>query len=174
MGIFTIGHSTRTQEEVGALLKKYSIDTLVDIRSYPSSKHQPQWNKYAINENKLGVKYVWIKELGGRRSKQKVDPDINGAWTHPSFHNYADFIQTKEFEVGLNKLLNIPNRVAYMCSEAVWWKCHRRIVSDVLEVKGYEVYHIMDDGLSRHKISEFSEVTDGIITYPSKQLTLVR
>ena len=144
--IWTIGHSTRSLEEFLQLLKSFDIQLLADIRTFPGSRRYPHFNKESISESlrKESIDYVHLVELGGRR---KPEPDsINTSWRHASFRGYADYMQTSAFHQAIAKLENLAlnKKVAYMCSEAMWWKCHRALVSDYLKVKGWKVYHIMD------------------------------
>lgn len=175
MNIFTIGHSTRTREEFSELLTAHGIDMLVDVRSYPGSRHCPQFNT-EVMPGWLPVPYVHLGSIGGRRRAQGIDPAVNAAWTHASFKNYADYATTPEFDKGLSDLemLTANGNVAYMCAEAVWWKCHRRIISDHLVVRGWNVQHIMSvSKLDTHKLSPFAQVVDGELTYPSEQPELI-
>jgi len=146
--IWTIGHSTRPLEEFIGMLKAFQIELLVDIRSFPGSRKFPQFNKenleISLSEN--NVQYTHLKKLGGRR-KVKSDSK-NTAWRNASFRGYADYMETAVFKEGLEELkkLAIKKRTAYMCSEAVWWRCHRSMVSDVLKFRGWKVNHIMGVG----------------------------
>lgn len=146
--IWTIGHSTRTFEEFLELLQSFRIEMLADIRSFPGSRRYPHFNKEALSAalKNNGIDYVHLPELGGRR---KPNPDsTNTAWRHPSFRGYADYMQTPAFVKAIEKLegLAMQHRLAYMCSEAVWWRCHRSMVSDYLKAGGWKVCHIMETG----------------------------
>lgn len=166
--IWTIGHSTHTLEELIQMLHAFKIKTLVDIRSYPGSRRYPQFNKEALEisipEN--NIRYIHLKELGGRR---KVNPDSkNTAWRHPAFRGYADYMGTEEFKNGIKKLEGFATKypTAYMCSEAVWWRCHRSMVSDYLKVKGWHVMHIM--GISKeeeHPFTAPARIIEGELSY---------
>jgi uncharacterized protein (DUF488 family) len=144
--IWTIGHSTRSIEEFLTILKSFNIEVLIDIRTYPGSRRYPHFNKEAmaksLHEN--GLEYIHMLALGGRR--KPVENSVNTSWKHPSFRGYADHMQSQEFVDAINDVQKIASRkkVAYMCSEAMWWKCHRSLVSDYLKVKGWNVQHIMD------------------------------
>ena len=149
--IWTIGHSTNTLAEFIAMLISFQIKLVVDIRSFPGSRRYPHFNKEALEtslpENK--IKYIHIRELGGRR---KVRPDsINVRWNHPAFRGYADYMETNAFKKAINELecLAYKERTAFMCSEAVWWRCHRSLVSDYLKLNGWTVIHIM--GIGKNK-----------------------
>jgi uncharacterized protein (DUF488 family) len=149
--IWTFGHSTRSQEEFVAVLQSFQIEVLVDVRRYPGSKKYPQFNTSAL-ETYLpasGIRYMPEEELGGRR---KPRPDShNTAWRNEAFRGYADYTETKDFEEGIAKLTEIATqkRTAYMCSEAVWWRCHRAIISDYLKERGWTVMHIMGKGIAK-------------------------
>lgn len=149
--VFTIGHSTRTVEEFVGLLRVGAVNLVVDVRRSPQSRTNPQFDlevlPLALATRQTG--YVRIEELGGRRPRSPtVPPDVNGYWTNRSFHNYADYAMSEQFRVGLSKLaeLSHQSRVAIMCSEAVWWRCHRRFVADYLLHQGRDVFHLMDLG----------------------------
>lgn len=166
--IWTIGHSTRTLEELVAMLHSFQIEMLVDIRSFPGSRRYPQFNKEALEisipEN--NIQYVHLKELGGRR---KVNPDSkNTAWRHPAFRGYADYMETDDFKGGIKTLEQIATKqpTAYMCSEAVWWRCHRSMVSDYLKVHGWNVMHIMDVAKeTEHPYTEPARIFNGELSY---------
>ena len=143
--IFTIGHSTRTIEEFLDLLFSFDIKILADIRRLPGSRKYPQFDQDALKKSleENGIEYVYIEDLGGRR---KISPDSkNTAWRNKSFQGYADYMETESFENGIKVLekLALEKNTAMMCSEAVWWRCHRSMVSDYLKSKGWEVLHIM-------------------------------
>lgn len=146
--IWTIGHSTHTLEELIAMLYSFEIKIVADIRSFPGSRKFPQFNKenLEISLPQNHIEYIHLKKLGGRR---KANPDSkNISWRHLAFRAYADYMQTEDFKEGIEELENIAikKRTAYMCSEAVWWRCHRSMVSDYLKSKGWKVMHIMAIG----------------------------
>jgi uncharacterized protein (DUF488 family) len=145
--LFTIGHSTRTIEELIQALQAHSIETLVDIRSFPMSRRLPHFNRESLEKTlpAAGIQYVWMKELGGRRKKTLADSP-NMALRNDSFRNYADYMLTPEFELGIARLITIGGslRAAYMCAESVYFRCHRMLVSDWLVAHGHEVLHIDD------------------------------
>lgn len=146
--IWTIGHSTRSLEEFIAMLKSFQIESVADIRSFPGSRKYPQFNREALEISlpQNNIRYFHLKNLGGRR---KASPDSkNTAWHHPAFRGYADYMETDEFKIGIQQLEQIAmqQRTVYMCSEAVWWRCHRSMVSDFLKLRGWEVLHIMGIG----------------------------
>ena len=149
--IYTIGHSTRTLSEFIELLQAEHIEWLADIRTVPLSRTNPQFNFNTLPQALAvqNIDYIQLAKLGGLRKKSKtVAPDINGFWINQSFHNYADYALSEEFEQGLLRLqeLSQGQRCAIMCSEAVWWRCHRRIVADYLLYRGRMVVHLMGRG----------------------------
>jgi len=146
---FTIGHSNRSIETFVDLLREAEVELLVDIRTIPKSRTNPQFNIDALPGPLAGfqIAYEHIAALGGLRGKARdVPEDLNGFWTNDSFHNYADYALSEPFRAGLERLLDEGSRrrCAIMCSEAVWWRCHRRIVADYLIAAGKSVFHIMD------------------------------
>jgi len=146
---FTIGHSTRSLPEFITLLKGSEIETLVDVRSIPRSRTNPQFNRDTLPDALAPehIDYLHLAELGGRRSRRKTDaPSANDYWTHPAFRNYADYAMSDTFREGLAALLEVGHRsrCAIMCAEAVWWRCHRRIITDYLLLCGEIVLHILD------------------------------
>lgn len=146
--IYTIGHSTRTLSEFIELLQSVHVERVVDIRTVPRSRTNPQFNMDTLPQALAAqnIDYIQLAELGGLRKKSKtVAPEINGFWINQNFHNYADYALSEEFEQGLLRLqeLSQDQRCAIMCSEAVWWRCHRRIVADYLLHRGRMVVHLM-------------------------------
>src|SRR5262249_50567163 len=145
--IYTIGHSTRTLDELIAVLKAHSIETLVDIRAFPMSRRLPHFNREALEAalSGAGIHYVWMKALGGYRKKLRKDSPNTGLRNN-SFRNYADYMLTPEFEAAAAELVRLAehSRSAYMCAERVWFHCHRMLVSDWLVAHGHTVLHIDD------------------------------
>lgn len=171
---FTIGHSNRHIEEFIELLRQAQVELLVDIRKMPMSRANPQFNRDRLPESLADVQisYDYMAALGGFRHRDRtLSPDINGFWTNNSFHHYADYALTGEFHQGLAQLISKGHRqrCAIMCAEAVWWRCHRRIVADYLIANGEEVFHIMGEG--RHEPALLSPgaviETNGRIVYPA-------
>jgi uncharacterized protein (DUF488 family) len=166
--IWTIGHSTRTLEDFVDMLHSFQIETVVDIRSYPGSRRYPQFNKEAleISMPANGFQYHHLRDLGGRR---KVNPGSkNIAWRHEAFRGYADYMETDSFKEAIKKLELIAkkSRTAYMCSEAVWWRCHRSMVSDYLKVQGWKVMHIMEAGKEQeHPYTAPAKILNGELSY---------
>jgi uncharacterized protein (DUF488 family) len=146
--IWTIGHSSRSNTEFLAILHSFNIKVLVDIRSFPGSRKFSHFNKDALASFLpiSGIAYTHMPDLGGRRRPR--EDSVNTAWTNTSFRGYADYMETGEFKGAINRLEELAshNTVAYMCSEAVWWRCHRALVSDYLKLRGWKVMHIMDKG----------------------------
>ena len=145
--VWTIGHSTRPLKTFLALLEHYRIDAVADVRRFPASRRQPQYGRgplgSALTDN--GIAYHWIAALGGRRRPRSDSP--NTAWRNLQFRGYADYIATNEFEEGVHELLEVAGhlRTTMMCAEAVWWRCHRALIADVLCVRGIKVVHIIDE-----------------------------
>jgi uncharacterized protein (DUF488 family) len=166
--IYTIGHSTYPEETFIEMLLSFNIEILADIRNYPGSKRYPQFNKenleYILPQK--NIRYLHFKDLGGRR---KPRPDsINNAWRVEAFKGYADYMGTEEFRKAIDALqeIAIKNRTAYMCSEAVWWSCHRSLVSDYLKVKGWTVLHIMKRGKAdEHPYTKAAKIENGELSY---------
>ncbi|WP_299990963.1 DUF488 family protein [uncultured Pontibacter sp.] len=149
--IWTFGHSTRSPEEFVAALQSFQIEVLVDVRRYPGSKKYPHFNVSALETYlpEAGIRYMPEQELGGRRKPRPDSP--HSVWRSESFRGYADYAETKEFEDAIAKLKEVATqkRTAYMCSEAVWWRCHRAIISDYLKERGWTVMHIMNEGIAK-------------------------
>lgn len=166
--VWTIGHSVRAEEEFLHILGRYRIEALADVRRFPGSRRHPHFSRDALSTSlpSRGIDYLWIPRLGGRR---KPLPDSrNVAWRNPSFRGYADYLATAEFSQGLAELLAVASqrRTALMCSEVLWWRCHRALISDVLLSAGIEVVHILDaTHSSRHSYSSAARVVDGSLDY---------
>jgi len=166
--IYTIGHSTHPIAHFIAMLQSFDIKILADIRSMPGSNRHPQFNQDALSRSlqAAGIKYVHMPGLGGRR---KPRPDsVNTAWHNKAFMGYADYMETAEFKAAIEQLeqIALKERLVYMCSEAVWWRCHRSLVSDYLKVHGWEVLHIMEIGKStEHPYSSPARPVQGNLFY---------
>jgi uncharacterized protein (DUF488 family) len=148
---FTIGHSTRPIEDFLELLRDAGISVVADVRRFPGSRTNPQYGApaFASALARAGIDYVHLPSLGGRRQPPPdVDPETNALWREPAFHNYADYALGDEFRSGLAALreLGRDRRCAVMCAEAVWWRCHRRIIADYLLAAGEQVFHILGQG----------------------------
>ncbi|QRM35942.1 DUF488 family protein [Microvirga sp. VF16] len=148
---YTIGHSTRTIAEFVDLLREAQVALVVDVRTVPRSRANPQFNRDVLPESLAGyqIGYEHIAELGGLRGKQHlVQPSPNAYWENTSFRNYADYALTGRFREGLDRLTDLGGRsvTAIMCAEAVWWRCHRRIIADYLLASGHAVFHVLGPG----------------------------
>jgi len=172
---FTIGHSNRSLDELLSLLHENGIEVLIDVRSWPSSKKFPHFNRDVLKERLKaeGILYLWLgRELGGYRKKGLGDKSPNKAWDSVGFRNYADHTLSEEFQRGIRQLLRYAedHRVAYMCAEKFYWRCHRRIISDYLAAKGHQVTHIIDkQKRRRHKLTRFARVMNGRLVYPKAE-----
>lgn len=167
--LYTIGHSTRTIEELIAALQAHSIEMLVDIRAFPMSRRLPQFNRESLEQTLpvAGIRYLWMQALGGRRKKLRNDSP-NVALRNDSFRNYADYMLTSEFESAMRELLRLAEqfRLAYMCAERVYFHCHRMLVSDWLVAHGNEVLHIDGTGPTRaHKLMAEARMSAGKLIY---------
>lgn len=171
--IYTIGHSTRTIEDFVSLLQTFSIKTLADIRHFPGSRKFPQFNKEQLAETlkSNGIEYIHLVNLGGRRKVKKDSK--NTRWRNEAFRGYADYMETEEFEQAINKLQDIARKAttAFMCSEAVWWRCHRSMVSDYLKAKGWKVLHIMTmRKIEEHPYTTPARIAGGRVLYSDEDL----
>ncbi len=174
--IFTVGHSTLPIERFIALLKIYGVERLADIRTVPRSRHNPQFNGTAMADSLTAahLEYVPMPALGGLRHTRKESP--NTGWRNKSFRGYADYMQTKEFQDGLDALIKMSHQkcVAIMCAEAVPWRCHRSLVADALNVRDVPAVEILSETSYRmHKLTPFAHVEGLHITYPPEQTTLL-
>lgn len=167
--LLTIGHSTRTLDEFVRLLEVYGVTLVVDVRTVPRSRHNPQFNKETLPSNlkKHGIKYIHMPDIGGLR-RPKHD-SVNLAWRNNTFRGYADYMQTKEFTDNLLKIIALAkeNRLALTCAEALPWRCHRSLISDALVVRHVKVEHIISaNSLINHQLNEMAQVEGTKITYP--------
>jgi uncharacterized protein (DUF488 family) len=168
--VFTIGHSTRPIEDFIGLLKGHGIQLLVDVRTVPRSRHNPQFNKETLpaSLHSAGIDYLHLAELGGLRHARK--DSTNTAWRNLSFRGFADYMETAEFEKGLECLIEEAQtrRVAIMCAEAVPWRCHRSMIADALVARGTEVFEISSPTRAQpHKMTPFAEIEGTKIHYPA-------
>lgn len=170
--VFTIGHSTRDVDEVVRMLRANGVTMLVDVRSYPSSRAFPQWNQASLIDTLPDdIGYRWIRDLGGRRHTPAGVHSINQGWRVKAFRDYADYMNTPSFHTGLDELLNLARHSvpAIMCSEAVPWRCHRRLITDALLIRGVQVYDIMTEDHTRPAtLTPFARVGAGTISYPEE------
>jgi len=174
--VFTIGHSTLPIERFIGLLRIYAIERLVDIRTVPRSRHNPQFNESALAASLAshGIEYVALPGLGGLRHPRKDSP--NTGWRNRGFRGYADYMQTGAFSGALESLMLMSRekRVAMMCAEAVPWRCHRSLVADALAVRGVPAIDILSETSQRpHKLTAFAQARGTQITYPPEQRTLL-
>jgi uncharacterized protein (DUF488 family) len=193
MRIWTIGHSTRTIDEFISLLKANEINLLADVRTWPGSKRYPHFNKDALatSLSEQGIRYEHFPELGGKR---KSKPDSrNTAWRNASFRGYADYMETEQFQNGIERLLNIagqgaatwavaekrydgseavtPCAIAIMCAEAVWWRCHRSLIADYLKARGVEVLHVLGaNKVDPHPYTPAARIVNGELSYETESL----
>jgi uncharacterized protein (DUF488 family) len=171
--LFTIGHSTRPIVEFAGILQNAGVGTVVDVRTVPRSRTNSQYNADVLPRELAPwrIGYERIAELGGLRGRsQTVVPAINGFWENQSFHNYADYALSDEFERGLERLLDIADDrpAAIMCAEAVWWRCHRRIIADYLLLRGRRVIHLMGEGrVQDATMTPAATERDGRLVYPA-------
>ncbi|MBS0161901.1 MAG: DUF488 domain-containing protein [Nitrospira sp.] len=168
--LWTIGHSTRSGEELLALLQRHDIQRLIDIRRYPGSRRYPHFHSVALAKNlpMAGLSYEEMPMLGGRRTARADSP--NNGWKNASFRGYADYMQTEEFDRALDELMahGKHERTAIMCAEAVPWRCHRSLVADALVAHGWEVTHILSAGhVKQHRLTAFAIVRSGHLLYPA-------
>ena len=171
-GVWTVGHSTRELTEFVSVISAYSVELIVDVRRYPGSRRLPHFASSALEQSlaSAGISYLWIPQLGGRRR-----PDVNSVntgWRHPAFRGYADYTATEEFASGLFELLMVAGglQVAIMCAEVLWWRCHRRIIADVLTSLGIQVVHIRDESNAEvHELAAPARIVDGGLTYAADE-----
>src|SRR5262249_37278518 len=166
--VWTIGHSTRTADELFAVLEAYRIELVADVRRFPGSRRLPQFGSAALNHFLASreIAYRWIPALGGRRRGSADSP--NAGWRHPAFRAYADHVATEEFADGLFELLMLAYglRTVIMCAEVLWWRCHRRLIADVLTSLGIHVVHIRDETSSEiHTLGAPGRLAGGRLSY---------
>ena len=168
---YTMGFSNRSWDETIEIVRAFAIQRLVDIRTLPGSKHTPQFNQEHLREAlpKAGIEYIHMKSLGGLRKPSKAST-TNAAWRNDAFRGYADYMQTPEFEAALTELVRLLTEATtvYACTEAVFWRCHRQLVSDALAVRGYSIGHIFNASKAeQHKLTNFAKANGTRITYPA-------
>ncbi|QAY58555.1 DUF488 domain-containing protein [Microbacterium protaetiae] len=170
--VWTIGHSTRTLDEVVALLRDHLVRGVVDVRTVPRSRHTPHFNEDTLGPAlaERGIPYRHLAALGGLRHSRK--DSVNTGWRNASFRGYADYMQTPEFAAGIEELLEIARErpTAIMCAEAVPWRCHRSMIGDALIVRGIRVLDIIGSGAAREEtLTSFAHIEGLTITYPATQ-----
>jgi uncharacterized protein (DUF488 family) len=174
MRIWTIGHSTRTIDEFVSLLTENEINLLADVRAWPGSKRYPQFNKEALAGSLTahGIRYEHFSELGGKR--KSMQDSHNTAWRNVSFRGYADYMETEQFQRGIERLLDVAaesGATAIMCAEAVWWRCHRSLIADYLKARGVEVLHILGaNKVEPHPYTPVARIVNGELSYAADLL----
>ena len=166
--LYSIGHSTRTDDEFVALLHAYRIGTLADVRTIPASRRHPQFgaDRLRARLSREEIEYRHMPALGGLRRPRR--DSANAAWTNDAFRGYADYMETEAFESGVDTLLGLGAEgvVAFMCAEAVWWRCHRRLLADALLARGAEVRHILTAAEAPpHQLPPFARIVEGRVAY---------
>jgi uncharacterized protein (DUF488 family) len=172
MTVWTIGHSTRSIDEFLDLLAEHAIKLLIDVRRFPVSKRQTQFNEVNLRSSLAAAEigYLWLPELGGRRTPDR--DSVNTGWRNAGFRGYADHMSTREFRDGFERVVESAReaRSAIMCAEAVWWRCHRGLISDALAVEGVHVVHIMGPAASvTHPMTPPARMIDGKLSYRAEE-----
>ena len=175
--VLTVGHSNRSLDAFLAILKAHGVECLADVRTIPRSRHNPQFNAEALEKSlpMAGILYIRLPRLGGLRKPRRDSRNL--AWRNDSFRGYADYMETAEFEKGIAELLALARdrRTAILCAEALYYRCHRSLISDALVCRGVDTIHLMDqrktDG---HRLTPFVKIEDGRPTYPAEQAPLPR
>lgn len=170
--IYTIGHSTHPIDEFIRILQAYGIETVIDVRTIPKSRHNPQFNQDDLRQalQQQNIAYTHLASLGGLRHASK--DSLNTAWKNASFRGYADYMQTPEFKESLEALINIgtEKRTAIMCAEAVPWRCHRSLIGDALLIRDIQVIDIMSEKTNKpHRLTPWADVSGDNITYPREK-----
>jgi uncharacterized protein (DUF488 family) len=172
--MWTVGHSTHALDELVGMVRAHGVTSIADVRKIPRSRRHPQFNLDALTSGlaAAGLGYCHVPGLGGlRRERPDSAPSVNRAWRNPSFRAYADYMQTEEFAQQLDALLDLARRerVAIMCAEAVWWRCHRALIADALVARGEPVLHILTrEQAEPHVLRDFARVEKGRVTYPGE------
>ena len=170
--VWTIGHSNQPVERFLALLERHGIEALADVRRFPGSRRWPQFGAEALAQRlaERGIEYQWFEELGGRRRPSPDSP--NDAWRNSAFRGYADHLASDEFATGLARLLALlaRKRTVLMCAEVLWWRCHRSLVADVLQVRGFQVLHILgEQPATEHPYTAPARLFEGRLSYREGQ-----
>jgi len=168
LSIWTIGHSTRSGDEFRSVLTRHGIEIVADVRRFPGSRRLPQFGADALTDDLAsdGILYRWIPDLGGRRQASAASTNL--AWRHSAFRAYADHVATEEFATGLYEVLMLAHgqRTVLMCAELLWWRCHRRLIADVLTSIGMEVFHVRgEETPALHHIAPPARLVRGVLTY---------
>ena len=169
--VWTIGHSTRTLDAFVGLLHHHGIAAIADVRRFPGSRRYPWFGSEAMAASlrSAGIAYRWLPQLGGRRRPRKDSP--NGAWRNAAFQGYADHLASAEFAEGLAQVVALAPqaRTALMCAESLWWRCHRRLIADLLVQRGWTVLHVLDEDAPKpHPLNVDARIRDGVLVYPPK------
>jgi uncharacterized protein (DUF488 family) len=175
--IWTVGHSTRSSDEFLELLRSQRIELLADVRRFPGSRKYPHFNEGEMSRwlGEAGISYRLMKDLGGRRTPRPDSP--NTAWRNASFRAYADYMETPEFQTAADELLDVARaqRTAIMCSEAVWWRCHRSLIADYLKIRGIEVLHILSaTKVEPHPYTSAATIIEGQLSYAAATVSKQR
>lgn len=173
--IWTVGHSTNTLEEFVQILKLASIEIVADVRSLPGSRKFPHFNKENLSASLKtnNMDYIHIKKLGERRKVNKNS--TNDAWRHPAFRGFADYMETDSFQTGLEELISMAQfqRTAIMCAEALWWRCHRSMISDSLKLNSWKVLHLFPNHkIEEHSFTQPAQIINNKLNYSLKKLNL--
>lgn len=173
--LWTLGHSTRAWGEFVSVLRAHAIEAIVDVRRYPGSRRLPQFNRTRLEAalHAEDIAYHWLPSLGGRRSASS--DGANTGWRHPAFRGYAEHLSSEEFAGGLFELQLIAGglRTAVMCAELLWWRCHRRLIADVLTSLGATVLHIRTEAAAeRHQLRAPARLLEGVLSYEGAQRRL--
>ncbi|HXZ26322.1 MAG TPA: DUF488 domain-containing protein [Nitrospiria bacterium] len=173
--IYTIGHSTRPIGDLLAILNAHGITHLVDVRTIPKSRHNPQFNSdvLAASLNEAGISYQHCSDLGGLQKPRRDSQNLG--WKNAGFRGFADYMETAEFEAALQELVQsaVKQRTAIMCAEALWWRCHRSLIADALLVLGIGVVHLMGPRKTEpHRLTPFAAMHNGRLSYPTGQPSL--
>lgn len=171
--MMTIGHSNRSLADLIAMLQEHGVQTLVDVRTIPRSRHNPQFNRDSMPAllAEAGIEYLHMPGLGGLRHPRK--DSVNTGWRNLSFRGFADYMQTPEFALNLDALIALPGQMAIMCAESLPWRCHRSLIADACTARGIPVWHIMSPKTrTPHKLTAFARVQGATVTYPAETLGL--
>jgi uncharacterized protein (DUF488 family) len=168
LSVWTVGHSTRSEDEFKEILLEHQIETLVDVRSFPGSRRYPHFNKLELSRSleSIGLAYQHLPALGGRR--RALPNSKNTAWQNSSFRAYADHMESEEFEKGIETLLELAQtkRTTVMCAESLWWRCHRSLIADFLKANGVEVIHILSGvKVESHPYTSAARIVEGRLSY---------
>jgi uncharacterized protein (DUF488 family) len=177
--VYTIGHSTRSIDDFIAILAEAAVERIVDVRAFPMSRRHPQFNKdpLSLSLSAAGIDYCHMPALGGRRTAVKGHRSRNGLWRVDAFRHYADYAETREFGAALDTLETLARErpTAVMCAEALWWQCHRRLITDYMIARGWTVLHLLGRGERQEGVLTAGAVPhdDGTIEYPAPQPRLI-